>query len=305
MTCELNTRKPSVTDRALRYRAHQCPPDGPRRCAECGSTRFLVIDHKDGREENTARSNLRWLCKSCNTRLGAEMAKQGKGRRTEQYNATGARTLGEYSEALASHRRGAHDAGGAVIHATSPDKRAQFASEIWKRRKERYGAAGRANPAADEVFEEFHGYPSEEDLVFEIDTVEHGRLAALGELRELTVKPVNGGGRARLAEFDGAVLATDGAKRQLYIVGGDQSVDLAEFGIDPETAHDRELLGELVRVVYHTDKSHLGDQGGDADYHHEFGEETGQRGALIYNTLSQTLEIAGGGYSIEAAGVRD
>jgi hypothetical protein len=86
-TCA-RTRKETVTDRAKRYRANQagCLPSGPRRCALCESRRFLTVDHKDGFEANGAKSNLRWLCKSCNTRLGAAMAKKGKGRRTAQYN---------------------------------------------------------------------------------------------------------------------------------------------------------------------------------------------------------------------------
>lgn len=236
------------------------------------------------------------------------MAKQGKGRRTKQYNkARGAQTLAEYSEAVATHRRGAHDAGGAIIHATPKHKREEFASDIWARRVARLGKTGRGNPAADveAVYEEFHGHPSSEEIVLDVDTAVHGKLAGLGELLELHVKPVGGGRALRLANFDGALLACDARKRQIYIVGGDQSVDLAEFGIDPDNAHDFELLGQLTKVVYYTTKSHLGDEGGTADYHHQFGEETGERGMLLYDVLSEQLQIAGGGYSIEAAGVRD
>jgi hypothetical protein len=34
---EFSTRNPEVTDRALRYRANQTPPPGPKQCAFCGS----------------------------------------------------------------------------------------------------------------------------------------------------------------------------------------------------------------------------------------------------------------------------
>jgi hypothetical protein len=54
-----------------------CLPSGPKVCALCDSTRFLTVDHKDGDESNGAKSNLRWLCKSCNTRLGARDARAG------------------------------------------------------------------------------------------------------------------------------------------------------------------------------------------------------------------------------------
>jgi len=138
--CGENWRKPTeaITDRAKRYRAHQpeCRPPGPAQCELCGSTRFLVIDHKDGDESNGDPKNLRWLCKSCNTRLGLTMARAGHGRRTAQFN-PGARTLREYTEAALQHVRGALDAGGKIIHETPEEKRQEFAAEIWRRRRAR------------------------------------------------------------------------------------------------------------------------------------------------------------------------
>src|SRR5438093_1271953 len=79
-------------------RARQWVPPGPRRCALCGSTRFLVVDHIEGDEWNDAPENLRWLCKSCNTRRGIAMARAGKGRKTRQYN-PGADNLAQYVQA--------------------------------------------------------------------------------------------------------------------------------------------------------------------------------------------------------------
>jgi hypothetical protein len=138
--CGASTRKPAneITDRAKRYRAHQpeCRPPGPAKCALCGSSRFVVIDHKDGDESNGLPESLRWLCKRCNTRLGRTMARQGKGVRTRQYN-PGAYTLAQYTEAALQHTRGAHDAGGEIIHETPKEKRQEFAAEIWRRRRAR------------------------------------------------------------------------------------------------------------------------------------------------------------------------
>jgi hypothetical protein len=48
-----------------------------------------MIDHIDSNESNGRKSNLRWLCRSCNTRLGAGAARTGRGRRTIQYNPDG------------------------------------------------------------------------------------------------------------------------------------------------------------------------------------------------------------------------
>ena len=63
------------------------------------------------------------------------MAKAGQGRRTRQYN-PGAKTLAQYVSAAVEHERGAHDAGGLVIHQTPPEVRSKFAKEIWRRRRE-------------------------------------------------------------------------------------------------------------------------------------------------------------------------
>jgi hypothetical protein len=133
--CGRDWRKPaeSISDRAHRYRAQQCVP-GPRRCESCRSTRFLVVDHRDGDESNDEPSNLRWLCKSCNTRLGLRAKRLGVGRRTRQFN-PGAETLREYVEAAVSHRRGERDEGGRIIHETPKERRSEFAQEIWRRRR--------------------------------------------------------------------------------------------------------------------------------------------------------------------------
>ena len=134
--CGEHWRKPGhqISDRAHRYRAQRCIPACPKRCALCASTRFLTVDHIDGDESNDSPPNLRWLCKSCNTRLGMTMAKEGRGRRTRQFN-PGAETLAEYVQAAVEHERGAHDPGGLVIHETPPERRSRVAKEIWKRRR--------------------------------------------------------------------------------------------------------------------------------------------------------------------------
>jgi hypothetical protein len=93
-----------------------------------------VVDHIDGNESNDDPANLRWLDKSCNTRLGIAAARAGKGRRTVQSN-PGAETLAEYVSAAVEHERGAYDAGGLVIHETPKEKRQSFAKEIWRRRR--------------------------------------------------------------------------------------------------------------------------------------------------------------------------
>jgi len=138
--CGASWRKAAhqITDRAKRYRANapECCPPPPRRCELCHSRRFIVVDHIDGDESNGSPENLRWLCKSCNTKLGLAMARAGIGKRTRQRN-PGARTLAQYAEAVSQHTRGQHDAGGEIIHDTSKETRRKFAAEIWQRRRAR------------------------------------------------------------------------------------------------------------------------------------------------------------------------
>lgn len=139
--CGARNRKPvgQITDRAKRHRANtpECRPAGRRRCAirTCRTPhRNLVIDHRDGDESNGSKRNLRWLCKSHNTKFGKRDARNGRGVRTRQYN-PGARTLGEYVDAAVNHTRGAFDAGGKVIHETPKAKRREFAREIARRKR--------------------------------------------------------------------------------------------------------------------------------------------------------------------------
>ena len=138
--CGANWRKPTdqISDRAKRYRAQkpECRPPGPAKCALCGSTRNVVIDHRDGDERNGSPENLRWLCTPCNVAEGIRLARAGRGVKTAQYN-PGAYTLAQYTQAVLDHTRGAHDAGGKIIHATPKEKRQDFAQQIWLRRRAR------------------------------------------------------------------------------------------------------------------------------------------------------------------------
>jgi hypothetical protein len=141
---------PAVTDRALRYRANANPPPGPRVCNFCGSRRNVEIGHLDGFEEHNNPENLVWTCRRCNTRMGIEYARRGKGRRTRQYNA-GVPTYGQYVFGVAQHVRGAHDEGGKIIHATPPAVRREYARRIWAERRSRGTTSTRRRGYEDEV----------------------------------------------------------------------------------------------------------------------------------------------------------
>ncbi|HUD74102.1 MAG TPA: hypothetical protein VMQ76_03445 [Terracidiphilus sp.] len=168
----------------------------------------------------------------------------------------------------------------------------------------------RPNPsdAAADVYEEFHGRPSEEVVTVTEKIHYHEHLAALGELRTLVVQ-ARDGGKVTLSRFKKAILCCNEAKTQMFIRGGDQAVDLEAFGI--RTVHEVETLGRVVELAYFTRKDHLGDEGGTAVYFHVSGETiengkykmAGWGPDLIYHTVDERLEFSGGSYTIRAEGV--
>jgi hypothetical protein len=152
-------------------------------------------------------------------------------------------------------------------------------------------------------------------------------LPGIGKLVFLEVAPVDGGPLVvigadpktadyKTSGFRGALLASNekvaGKPRQLFIRGGDQSVDLKVFGI--RSPHEREVLGAVVRVGYFTTKDHLDPRdGGTAPYIHKFGftrkngrhvRLAGSRlPMLVYDARNKLLEFAGGGYTIPDEGI--
>lgn len=154
--------------------------------------------------------------------------------------------------------------------------------------------------AASAMSEEFHGRPVDELIEVEETVHEHEYLAELGELVELRVK-ARDGGRVTLSKFEGALLCSNEEGTQLYIRGGDQGVDLAEFGISKP--HDKEELGVCTQIKYHTVKDHLGDEGGDAVYYHKFAEDGGYYPTLIYSTRDKKLSFVGGSYTVRPEGI--
>ncbi len=143
--CGRKWRKPasSLTDRGLRIRSQQCAPDGPRICGFCGSTDQIDLHHIDGYEEHTETENLMWACRSCNVRVGIAMTRAELGRPTYQFNPHphGARNLAQWLTAVLS-AKGESDVMDTVtavtmIRATPPERRSEFAQQIWEIRRRR------------------------------------------------------------------------------------------------------------------------------------------------------------------------
>jgi hypothetical protein len=88
--------------------------------------------HLTGNESHGEPANLAYGCRSCNGKLAAAFKRIGAGKPTNQYNPSksGVPTFEQYMWAVSNHSRGAHDAGGAVIHATPKHKRIEYARRI-------------------------------------------------------------------------------------------------------------------------------------------------------------------------------
>lgn len=195
-----------------------------------------------------------------------------------------------------------------------------------KKPKRRANKGGRRNPrnpvdAARARYESFHGRPSEELLEIATPIHEHSVVSGLGELRKLVVIAPDGR-KVTIKNFgvnragQPAILSQNEAATQLFIDGGDQSVNLEDFGIF-EPYHEWETLGEVQNVYYFTTKDHLRpEDGGTATYNHRFGgmgefrTSTGRkvrrrsrRPTLIYDARNQLLYFAGGGYTLPDEGI--
>jgi hypothetical protein len=171
---------------------------------------------------------------------------------------------------------------------------------------------GKKNPASAsaEVFEDFHGFKPSEVVTVTKHIHHHEHLAAAGVLTHLDVWGVDDKGH-QISGFKGAFLAFNESKNQLFVEGGDQSVNLEDFGID--SPHELETLGRVTDIGYQTNKTHLGDEGGEAVYVHKF-RTTNDNGKhvvvkiarypdLIYDVRNEQLLFSGGSYEILREGI--
>ncbi len=341
---------PALTDRGYRYRAVKAV-EGPKLCFACGSKRNLTVDHIDGRPEHSETDNLMWLCKSCNTAKGIVLKNARVGRLTKQFNASkatkaetkGAANLAQWLDAVSRvtpHR----DHGQMlipdfarevsvqqavnIIRATPKARRSEFAREIAARsgrlrafKKEQWAdrwnpcggpARRRRNPAegAARAFEEFNGRAPKELVEVSQRVHFHRYLAGMGLLNYLEVIGIDRAVHV-IEGFNGSLLAFNEAKNQLFVVGGDQSINLADYGIDEP--HELETLGRVRDIGYDGEKDHLGAEGGKALYIHRFrttnenGEhivvEVARYPDLIYRVRDKRLEFSGGSYKIRREGI--
>jgi len=179
------------------------------------------------------------------------------------------------------------------------------------------------NPAdgAAEVYEEFHGVPSEEILEYVTKFHIHENLGGLGRLVELVF--FTGGAKSvkvTMTEEDlGRTMWLAGSedRKQLYILG-EITVDLEELGYRPDVdVKDANALGYLTNVVYETRKTM--NQLKLIEYDHQIGKRerwqkregvgpemnkrVGDAPILAYYPREERLAVVGGQYLILPEGI--
>lgn len=173
---------------------------------------------------------------------------------------------------------------------------------------------GKRNPedTAADVYEMFHGKPSDQVTEYRFLEHEHSNFAGLGELVNLRfITPFGKEVIMNAPDPDSAELTQivqlccSEDRTQLYFVGGDQAISeegLKKMGFtDENDFKDLMLLGVLCEVTYRTEKGF--DKFKLTDYYHELGEESGVEPVLLYDFRSGLMRVAGGQYRIEDVGI--
>jgi len=312
---------PQVTDRALRYRANANAPEGAEQCCMCGSKTSIDVGHVDGHEENNEEENLIWICRSCNVTTANVMRDAGMGRLTRQYNpgksGKGASSTEQWITAVMSMKGLSNEMPVSeaveMIRATSPAKRSEYARGIWDMRRSK----GNPENLAAEAYKRFHGRPSTEEIVIEEQVHFHKNLATLGVLAACVFDtPLGDRVTLNFDSDDGhpvpwLCMSEDGV--QLYIEGGDQSIELEAIGMEGDNWYKERMVlgtfsepepGRKWNLAYITEKNF--DSFETIRYEHDLGEpdegepKNHRREAptLEFEPLNQKLFICGGQYKI-------
>lgn len=171
-------------------------------------------------------------------------------------------------------------------------RRTRLGTVAWRRRN-----PDQEYRKAVELYEEFHGAGPEKLEEIEIELAHPSWLTALGELVEIVVDSPAGRSSIQF-DRDRPLLCSDPDGVQLYVEGGDQTLDLEKLGVEPKPMS---VIGEIHQITYRTRKDF--DDFETIDYYHQMGEETGDRPVLVYDSVNRLIHIAGGAYRVEESGI--
>jgi hypothetical protein len=158
---------------------------------------------------------------------------------------------------------------------------------------------------AQELYQKFHGKPSTQTVEVEHKVIVREHLSQLGILNEMTLHLVTGDKVVLSFVNEGPesiILAASPDGKQLYLEGGDQSLDLGKLKLSgAQWVRDIMVIGILKKLQYRTRKGF--DDFELIDYYHRLGEETKVEPVLVYDNLNETMLIAGGQYEIKDVGI--
>jgi len=152
--------------------------------------------------------------------------------------------------------------------------------------------------AAEQLSEAWHGRKPQKVTVLDEELHVHSKLVDLGGMEcleicdenERYVIPIKFGHDVRLCSSE------DG--KQLYLMGGNQEVDVKPFGVEMDK--DSVVLGRAHAITYYTAKMHLGrEDKKPGPYRHVFGEEGGVGPMVTYDCLNSLISLHGGTYEIK------
>ena len=183
---------------------------------------------------------------------------------------------------------------------------------------------GRRNPveSAAALSEAFLGRPGHRITEVVEEMHEHGVLSDFAPLLALYISQDGGMFERSRKPKDCVVIQFERATRlaytepgtqQIYIVGGDQTLDLSCFpDVDPEK--DSVVIGPVAFIEYFTAKQHLGEEDKKpGPYIHSFSEESkGPLPILCYDVRNGLCSLVGGSYRVDidmdgkySAGIRN
>ena len=332
-----------ITDRAKRYRANRCKKKGKLCETCGSRKNLLIGHRDGNESNNkpfnlgTFCKSCNGVQSAADKKAGRGVRTRQYNPKKKKRRNPGAGNLAQYVQAAVDHTRGSHDEGGRIIHETPKAKRREFAREIAFRK------GYRGNPSeADALYKKFHGRGPDKIYQMQVAGIDpyggHSELTSLGPLiRFIVGEGVELGGqygdevqeadwvreisfvpsvkqwhdwlertdppiaeaKAKLRGWKTPDLAAVTNTKQLYILGGSYTVDAGEMGADPEK--DLWDLGSVYLIEYFTQKRF--DHFEPINYFHHFGEKSGIRPRLIFDRVHKLLSLAGGEYTVKAAGI--
>lgn len=168
-----------------------------------------------------------------------------------------------------------------------------------KKKNRRRNQEGGSIEEAARQFESFHGKAPGKVREYDLSMRYPEHFAELGELKELRIYLDEMNPEFVIKGFGGTQLVSTPDGSNLYLIGGDQSIDMAAMGI----ASDKDLveLGPCVYISYFTVKGFHDFE--PTTYWHEFGEEDDIYPVLAYDRLNKNLFLLGGNYRVRPEGI--